>query len=346
MKIAVFGAGVAGLKVVKALKEVDVEITLVDPKDYVEVPFAALRGMMDPDGFGKSIRKPISEFLSVPHEQAKLSVLKKSSALLDNGKEIDFDYAVVATGSTIRGFENLKVAEKRSLSEREDEFRAEHEKFAAARGIVIIGGGPIGVELTGEILSRFKDKKLTLIQSADQLLPALSPGAGKKAKKVYEREGVRVVLNERAEAGPEGKGVRLGSGETIAADLVVTAIGIRVDTSFSSENFTDSVNEHHQVRVDQYLRLPGTDNIFVIGDANDTPVIKLGAIASMQAVLTAKNIQALLIDRPLRSYKPMSGPLGFITLGKKAGIAQFPFGRIDLMIAVKQKDMFSSMYLK
>ena len=55
-QVAVFGAGIAGSTFIREMATAPVEITLVDPKDYVEVPFASLRALMDPEGFGKTVR--------------------------------------------------------------------------------------------------------------------------------------------------------------------------------------------------------------------------------------------------------------------------------------------------
>ena len=149
--IAVFGAGLAGSSFVKAYSGF-ADVVLVDPKDYFEVPFAQPRALMDPDGFGAGTRRSLADVLPVEHRMAKLSELHATAARLDDGSELTFDVGVVATGSTIRGFGNLKVAERRSMDERANEWRQEHERLTAARSVVVIGGGPSGVELAGEII--------------------------------------------------------------------------------------------------------------------------------------------------------------------------------------------------
>ena len=79
---------------------------------------------MDPEGFGKTVRAPSRSSSAVDHVQAKLAELRAGSALLDDGREVAFDYAVLATGSTIRGFDALKVAELSTQAEREAEWAA------------------------------------------------------------------------------------------------------------------------------------------------------------------------------------------------------------------------------
>jgi NADH dehydrogenase FAD-containing subunit len=321
------------------------QITLVDPKDYVEVPFATLRALMDPAGFGKTVRRPISSQFSVDHVQAKLAELRADSALLDDGREIAFDYAVLATGSTIRGFDGLKVAETRTQVEREAEWAAAHDRLAGAENVVIVGGGPIGVELAGEITAAYPGKRVTLIHASDRLLPALGKGASRKAQRVLEQHGVRIVLGQRATVAADGGSVRLASGETVPADAAYVATGIAIDTSYLEAVFPKALNAAGQAKVDRYLRLAGSERIFALGDINDVPQIKLGAFAARQAKLTAKNVSALLERRPLKAFRPITGTVGYVTLGRKAGIVQLPFGRVDPLIATKQKDMYVSRYL-
>jgi NADH dehydrogenase FAD-containing subunit len=344
-RIAVFGAGIAGSTFIRAMAGAPADITLVDPKDYVEVPFASLRALMDPEGFGKTVRRPIAQQLRVDHIQAKLAELREESAVLDDGREVAFDYAVLATGSTIRGFDTLKVAELSTQAERETQWTAEHERLVAAEDVVIVGGGPIGVELAGEITAVYPGKRVTLVHSTDRLLPALGKGASRKAQRVLEEHGVRVVLGQRATAEADAGLVRLSSGETIPADAVYVATGIAIDTSYLEAGFPDALNAVRQAKVDRYLRLVGSERIFALGDINDVPQIKLGAFAARQAKLTAQNVSALLEGRPLKAFRPITGTVGYVTLGRKAGIVQLPFVRFDPLIATKQKDMYVSRYL-
>ena len=344
-QIAVFGAGMAGSTFIRAMTAAPAEITLVDPKDYVEVPFATLRALMDPEGFGRTVRAPIAQQFSVDHIQAKLAELKEGSAVLDDGREIAFDYAVLATGSTIRGFDALKVAETRTQVEREIEWAAEHDRLSAAQNVVIVGGGPIGVELAGEITAVCPGKRIVLVHAPDRLLPALGKGASRKAQRVLEQHGVRVILGQRATAETDAGLVRLSSGETLPAHVAYVATGIAIDTSCLEAAFPNALNAVRQAKVDRCLRLRGSERIFAVGDINDVPGIKLGAFAARQAKLTARNISALLEGRPLKTLEPMTGTVGLVTLGKKGGIAQLPFGRFDPLIAMKQKDLFISRYL-
>ena len=65
-RVVVIGGGIAGLTFARKAARTDWHVTLVEPREYFEVPFAALRALMDPDGFGRRIRRPYAELLEVP----------------------------------------------------------------------------------------------------------------------------------------------------------------------------------------------------------------------------------------------------------------------------------------
>lgn len=153
------------------------------------------------------------------------------------------------------------------------------------------------------------------------------------------------MLGQKATVEAGNNLVRLASGETLPADVAYVATGVAIDTSYLEASFPDALNAVRQAKVDRHLRLVGSERIFALGDINDVPGIKLGAFAARQAKLTARNISALLEGRPLKAFRPMTGTVGLVTLGRKGGIVHLPFGRFDPLIAMKQKDLFVSRYL-
>jgi NADH dehydrogenase FAD-containing subunit len=344
-KIVVVGGGLVGLKVIRHLERKlgPQAVVLIEPREYTEVPIAVLRGLMDPDGFGATIRKRIDQVTNVRHIRARARAIEDDTIVLHDGSRVPFSYAVVATGSITKGYRVIKGGGALTLAERTAEFRAEAERIRNAGSILIIGGGPVGVELASEIAHAYPGKKVTLADRQERLLPALPPAAGRKARRMLSRLDVEVVLGEVLEPGPSG--FADSGGRRFAADLVISAIGI--ETTAIPVLGIAAIDRKGQLRVDRHLRVHGRENVFGAGDVNDVPEIKLAATGKLQARVVAANILALRRDPAarLRAYRPW-GPLGFVTVGPERGIVQLPFGRMDPLIAAKQKDLFVSSFLE
>jgi NADH dehydrogenase FAD-containing subunit len=340
--IVVIGGGVGGLSAIRELeKRTDgAELVLIEPREYAEVPFPAFRALIDPEGLGSRMRKPWSEITSARWISSKAREIAGNEVVLESGERVAFSYAVVATGSTTRGYPFFKGGTANTITERQSEFRAEADKLREAQSVLIIGGGPIGVELAGEVAEAYPDKQVTLVHSGERLLPALPEGAGKEAQKVLGKKGVEIVLGTKLEE-RDGNWFD-GAGAKYEADHVYSAIGIR----------TDSIPVDGAKPMDAQGRIPVNENlmvrdrVFAIGDVTDVPEIKLGAFAHNHAKVAAKNVAALLADKSnkVKSYKA-SAPIGFVTLGPSDGIAQLPPFRLDFMIKIKQKDLFISQFL-
>ena len=128
---------------------------------------------------------------------------------------------------------------------------------------------------------------------------------------------------------------------------MIPAVGIDLNTGWIGEETGVEKTGKGAIRVGPDLRITGGRNIFAVGDINDVPEIKIGALAARQAKLTAKNLQRLIADpnASIKAYKP-SAPLGLVTIGPKYGAVKVPFGHPHFLAAIKQKDFFVSTYLK
>lgn len=340
--IVVVGGGLVGITALRELEKrvPDAEIILVETREYLEVSFAMPRALMEPTGLGKTMRAPYTSLTQAKHLRFSAQQIVASEVVLEDGNRLPFDYAIVSTGSFTKGAPFIKGHETHSIDDRLKELAARSGQLADSKNLLIIGGGPIGVELAGEVADRYSDKKITLAHASDRLLPALPEKAGHKAAKKLRELGVHVLLNTRVEA-KNGTYLVQGSNESFGSDVVIMATGIQ--TKGIPVDGDSSLNDKNQLRVDHHLRVVGRENVFAVGDVNDVAEIKLAATGGRQAALAVKNIAKLLRGKSgsLGSYKP-SPPMGFVTLGRKAGIAQLPFGRLDFLVAIKQRDMMVS----
>ena len=345
-KVVIVGGGIAGKKLVESLsKNSSVEVILVEPKEYMEVPFAQLRALVEPEDFSPSIRKKYSTlFPGVQHIMKNATGIQGKKLSLEDGTEIDFDYLVIASGSSYKNWPYLKSGEDR-MDARQAEVQKEGAILDKADSVLIIGGGAVGVELAGEIAHKWNDKKVTLVNSGDRILGALSEKMSARSEKILKGLDVEIHNKTRLTENPEGTW-NDESGKVFTADIVYQAVGISLNGDWLNDSGIEK-NEHGAVKVGADLRAKGNDSIFAIGDINDVPELKLGALAGRQAGFTVKNIDRLIANPStvLKSYKP-SKPLSLITIGKKSGAVQLPFGHPHFMIALKQKDLLTSQILK
>lgn len=129
-----------------------------------------------------------------------------------------FDWCALATGSTYPApMKALAEGTGVTYSERITQLRQSAASVAGARSIVIVGGGPVGVELAAEIAVAFTDKVITLVSAAPALLHGLPPALGAAAERWLVRRGVRVMVESRVVTQYE-------VGETQAEDLIMRSV--------------------------------------------------------------------------------------------------------------------------
>lgn len=345
-KIVIVGGGIAGKKLAETLSRKNtVETILVEPREYMEVPFAQLRALVEPKNFSPSIRKEYSRLLpGVHHIQKKAAGVKGKKLLLDDGSSQEFDYLVIASGSSFKSWSYLKSSET-GLTARQEEVEKESAKLENAESVLIVGGGAVGVELAGEIAYKWPNKKIRIANSGSRILNGLSQKMSLRSENLLKEMGVEILNNTRLTENSDTTW-KDEKGSIFKADIVYPAVGININSQWL-ENSDIERDERAAVKVGTDLRVLGSENIFALGDVNDIPEQKLGALASIQANLTAKNILSLIKnpEARLKPYKP-GKTMGFIPIGQKSGAVQLPFGHPHFMIAMKQKDLFASMYLK
>jgi NADH dehydrogenase len=189
--------------------------------------------------------------------------------------------------------------------------------------VVIIGAGATGVELAAELhnttrtlvsfgLDRIdpeKDMRLILIEAADRILPALPSRLSDAASRLLKKLNVDVRTSARvAEVLPQG--VRLASGEIIAAELVVWAAGVKAPEFLKDLDGLET-NRINQLAVLPTLQTTRDENIFAIGDCAACPWLgKEGAqvppraqSAHQQATHMLKQIRRRLRHQPLKPWR-------------------------------------------
>ncbi|GFP95665.1 apoptosis-inducing factor homolog a [Phtheirospermum japonicum] len=316
--VVVVGGGVAGSLIAKTLQD-DADVFLIDPKEFSEISWASLRSMVEPSFAERSVINH-TDYLRNAHVITSAATdITRNEVITAQGRRVAYDYLVIATGHVDSG--------AYTKAERLSHYHAEHEKIKCAKSILIVGGGPSGVELAGEIVVDFPDKKVTLVHRGSRLLEFIGEKAGKKALDWLTSKNVEVIMGQSVNLNSVSSNgaYETSGGERVVADCHFLCTGSPIGSSWLKETFLeDKLDSHGRLMVDEKLRVKGHDNIFAIGDITDIPELKQGYLAHAHAVLAAKNLKLLMkgeSECKLSSYKAASA-VAIISLGRREGVAQ------------------------
>ncbi|CAN0923453.1 Apoptosis-inducing factor homolog A [Linum grandiflorum] len=149
-RLVIVGGGVAGSLLAKSA-QFTADVTLIDPKDYYEITWANLRGMVEPAFAERIVIKHRDYFTNGRIVTSHAVNITEKEVLTYDGESVPYDYLVIAAGHK----DPLPETRKDRLAQ----FHAENERIKSASSILIIGGGPTGVELAAEIAVDFPGKE-------------------------------------------------------------------------------------------------------------------------------------------------------------------------------------------
>ena len=333
MHVLVIGGGFGGLRVVHELRRAKFpgQITLVDRKSYFEVTYATLRTLSNPEFANGSQRKGYSEFLEAKFVQDEVTALNPHSAVLASGQEIEFDYAVIATGTSYPSLPAAKSESTLNTADREGEIATHHTQLESYEHIKIVGAGAVGTELAAEIKTHYPNKSIQLLDLGDRVLSHLQPKASAKALQMLQHLDVDVQLSTKADRSA------LESDQSL--HHTYWCGGPKVQTEFLAG--TNARLASGLLTVDSHLRVSGHDSWFAVGDIVNLSDAKMGATASNQGQSVAGNLKRLAASSTrLKPYK--SQPfMSIVPIGRVQGVAQI--GRfvstLKPIINFKQKDL-------
>ena len=362
--VVVVGAGFGGLELTRALAGAPVRITMIDRRNHHL--FQPLLYQVATTSLATSeIAWPIRHLLRKRKDATTLlgNVTGVDRAgkrvLLDDGSSVGYDTLVLATGARhayfghdewepfapgLKTLEDATTIRRRILLAFE---QAERETDPARRQalltLVIVGGGPTGVELAGTIVELAHDTlrgefrnidtrqaRVVLIEAGDRILANFAPELSDYAQKALERLGVTVELG-RPVTQLDAEGVVFGD-RHLPARTILWAAGVAA--SPAAEWLGAAADRAGRVLVAPDLTVPGSPEIFVIGDTahllrpGGKPVPGVAPAAKQAGRHVAMTIKARLAGdsapRPFR-YRH-DGDLA--TIGKRA--AAIDFGWIKL----------------
>jgi NADH dehydrogenase len=359
-KVVVIGAGFAGMAVVRALHDSDAEVTLVDRNNYhlfQPFLFQVATSILEPAEIATPIRSLLKDRPNVRVEmrEAKRIDMSRRLVVMSDGNDLAYDILVIATGVQTNYFGHesewaqhalgLKTlpdaitARNRLLKAFE---RAEMESDPAKQmrdmTVVVVGGGPTGVAITGTIsefvqrtlLADFRNidtrrARIVLVEAGPRLLPVFSERHSSYATRALERAGVEVRLGVRV-TNVDAAGVTIGDARIEAATVLwCTGVqGVPLARTLGA-----SVKPNGTVAVEKDFSVPGHPDCFVVGDAahvvrpDGRPVPGLASIAQHQGQYVGKLIAARLAGSAPHTPPEPFVPNKLATITRHVGIAEF-----------------------
>lgn len=339
--LIIVGGGFAGINLARKLyNDENFRITFIDKNNYNFFPpllYQVATGFLEPSNISFPFRKLFQGKTNITFRMAELVriVPEKNSILLSNG-ELNFDYLVLATGteSNFFGIENMKknalpmknisdaielrnylleTSEKASITTDP----LERQKLA---NIVVVGGGPTGVEVSGMLAEMKKNVfpkdypelntgtiKIFLVDALPALLSTMSKKSQSYTYGRITNMGVEVRLHTPVKDYVDGH-VIFENGEKIETRTVIWTAGV---TARTFEGIPpDSYGRGKRLFVDEYNKVKGTQSIYAIGDTclqtsdkkfpNGHP--QLAQVAIQQGDLLGKNLQRLIGQKPLQPF--------------------------------------------
>ncbi|MEV4535128.1 FAD-dependent oxidoreductase [Asanoa sp. NPDC049518] len=350
--VVVLGGGYGGLNTAKALDDV-ADVTLVDPSGAFHHNVASWRALVDPSWIDR-IFLPLNRLLHHGRFVRDRAVaVDGRTVTLESGAELTPDYLVLATGSQYPFPAKAGGSDERSAKDR---LQAAHDELLGARRALIVGAGPSGLELAGEIKAFFPDKEVTVVDvNADIMHGPFEQELRDELKRQLDKLGVRLVLGSPLTALPDATPatatpvtVTTESGETVEADIWFRAFGVRPATDYLRGELAAARDERGYLPVDEHLRVKGGgDGVYALGDISTADRDTAGA-ASRQASVVAANIRSAIAGGDAtEAYEP--GPVMIIVpLGPEGGATQLPtgVGGPEEASAIKGSAMLVDMYAK
>lgn len=341
-KIVIVGGGFAGLNLAKKMANHDqYQVVMVDRNNYHFFPpllYQVSTAFIEASNISYPFRRMFQDKRNLSFYMGGLIKINPESNSIetDNGT-LTYDYLVLAMGTETNyfGLENVKQKalpmktiddalhmRNHVLLRLEEAVRSTDLKEKERLGnVVIAGGGPTGVEIAGMLAEmgrnivkkdyptvRSGTGRIHLVDAGDTLLGPMSQKSQEEAYKVLKGLGVNIHLNTMVKDYLNDQ-VMLSTGEHINSATLIWATGViaREAPGLPAE----VVTRGRRILVDEYNKVKGTENIFVIGDqclqVTDTKFPdghpQLAQVAIQHGKLLADNLLNIAAGKPLKAFK-------------------------------------------
>jgi len=378
-KVVIVGGGFGGLQAATHLKSADVDITLVDRRNFhlfQPLTYQVATGALSPGEVAYPLRAIFKRRPNVEVLMAEVNGFELDSrqVLLESEPPLPYDTLIVGGGSSysyfghddwrqlapeIKSLESALAMRGRILTAFE---HAETEQDADARRalltFVIVGAGPTGVEMAGQIAELARDTvasdfrkidpreaRVLLVETADRVLTAFPPSLSRRAARSLQRIGVTPLLQHTV-VGIDGESVTVsaqdGDSETIPARTVIWAAGVNASPLARQlgELTGAEVDRAGRLTVEPDLTLPGHPEVLALGDmvrvrrenGEVETLPGVAPVAMQQGRYAAKLVRARLDNKTIGPFHYRDkGNLA--TIGRASAVADLHFLRLSGFLA-------------
>jgi pyridine nucleotide-disulfide oxidoreductase len=364
-RIVIVGGGFGGLQLANGLKGTPYQVILIDKNNYHQFPpliYQVASAGMEASSISFPFRRNFQHRKNFYFRMAELRAIFPEKKLIQTSiGKVEYDYLVLAAGTTTNFFGNRNVERKAMPMKTVDEAMGLQNAILAnieraitcstqqeqqeLLNVVIVGGGATGVEIAG-VLSEMKrtilphdypdlDPSLMniyLIEAGNRLLAAMSPESSAAVEKYLREMGVNILLNKRVED-YEGHKVLLADGSSISTRTFIWVSGVAAQAV--GHLGTEHLGRGRRIRVDTFNRVQGLEDVFSIGDqcivegdeAYPGGHPQLAQVAIQQGNNLAKNFRCLLKGKDLKPFRYKN--LGTMaTVGRNKAVAEFAHIRL------------------
>ncbi len=358
-RVLIVGGGFGGQALARALHRAPVELLMIDRNNYLTFQpllYQVATSGLEPEQIVYPIRGVFRQQANYRFRLGSVEGVEfdEHRVVLDTGERIDYEFLVLAAGSTPHFF-GIEGAEAHSfpLKSLPDAIALRShilQRFELAdqyperirEGLlhfVVIGGGPTGVETAGALIellrhsmpNDFPDLRLDLarvilLEGGPHLLAPFNADSRKHAYEALEEQGVHVMLDERV-VRVTPRAVHLASGKFIRTHTPIWAVGVRANPLADRLGLEQTRGGRIVVQPD--LSLPERPNVFVVGDmaASTDPDGSVHPQLASVARQAGRHV-ATVIQRRLRQLEAPAfqyhNPGIMATVSRHAAVAEFP----------------------
>lgn len=368
-RVVIVGGGLAGLQLALRLRHTDFQVVLVDKNNYNQFPpliYQVASAGLEPSSISFPFRRLFQNQRNFYFRMGEaLSVDNDERVLHTSFGTLHYDYLVLAAGATTNFFGNANikrealpmktvteaiklrntVLQNLEKAETEDD---EHRRQSLLN-IVIVGGGPSGVEIAGALAEMKRTvvprdypdlnanrMNIYLVNADRRLLKSMDSASSARAEKDLQEMGVNVMPGYTV-VDCRGGQVMLSDGSSIDARTVIWVSGIRASTIGGIPQ--TSIGHAGRVLTDRFNNVKGMAGVYAIGDQSlvegdaDYPLghPQLAQVAIQQATNVAENLMRINRNEQPRPFTYRN--LGTMaTIGRKRAVAEigrFKFGGLS-----------------